>query len=724
VPSNYLEQQPDLSAENKIDDPKCPTVERLPWDDWDQKSETGESDEIKGPLVLEEIITIQCLPSAEENLVVSAVQDDAQKPTSQGEGKGSPGRKRWLASGAKVIKITTDSANQLKSEKAKNLYAKLLGKRKQQQKRPSSRSFRLAGAASLLLSRQELEGSRNSTPHVPSPGKKLEMAARKARIDMQAAIAKASFVLVEAVDAAAHAAEEAHMAVREAEAEAAVRERRQADEQQRERLLEQEREREKEEQRRQDVHQQRQQLNKKQDRVRRRRQGKAHDPWQNRKYIHMVWEDEDDAAKARELAQDGVLPPSDAGAAPAEAAAKAEAQVATGQKVVGNEPATVQGKVGEEVLPSGTQREQDQVQGQEQNQKQAQNQKQGQEQERGDEKVKEVLEGGVEEKEKRKEERKEVGKEEEKEEGKEERPSQVELTLVLAKSIDAIPEGSAERVTFCEQLKRDLSSAVGGEGVLEPSRIEILAISAGSIIVDMRIKPVAKPAGASKEGGSDGGSDGGSMAPARVLSELSRQLVDHGSALYQGVLTREVDGERSVKATLTAPTRATHTVKRFRMARKGAAPPHAPIPTAQTPPSVPVVAAETKEVVEKKEKWGVENALHAGKENEAAKAVVVAARVAMGSGAEKVGKLGDLDGGEDAQEIEFTFTRQGNLGRYYSCVYDHTIIRDYSRICAEGGYAYVLRTILANAPPYETLLAFFTHCILTLAAPHSTAYSH
>jgi Ca2+-binding EF-hand superfamily protein len=105
-----------------------------------------------------------------------------------------------------------------------------------------------------------------------------------------------------------------------------------------------------------------------------------------------------------------------------------------------------------------------------------------------------------------------------------------------AETVEDIPEGSRARKRFCERLKQDVSDAVGGERALHPTRIEVVAITAGSVIVEMRIN---------RGNGISAGARRSAMSPGLVFDELQRQLLDSGSAIYQGAVTANVDGRRS-----------------------------------------------------------------------------------------------------------------------------------------------------------------------------------
>jgi Ca2+-binding EF-hand superfamily protein len=119
-----------------------------------------------------------------------------------------------------------------------------------------------------------------------------------------------------------------------------------------------------------------------------------------------------------------------------------------------------------------------------------------------------------------------------------------EVVLVLrgggrgAETVEDMPEGSRTRQRFCERLKRDLSDAVGGERALDPSRIEVTSIMAGSVIVGMRVKK-------GQGGGLTAGAKRAAMSPGDVFNELQQQLLDSTSALYHGGVTGQVDGRRS-----------------------------------------------------------------------------------------------------------------------------------------------------------------------------------
>jgi hypothetical protein len=71
------------------------------------------------------------------------------------------------------------------------------------------------------------------------------------------------------------------------------------------------------------------------------------------------------------------------------------------------------------------------------------------------------------------------------------------------------------------QLKRDLSGAIGGagEGALGTDSIEVKGVSAGSVVVEIRIKGGGK----------------GAMSPAAALAELKKQLAgEHAAYLAVG----------------------------------------------------------------------------------------------------------------------------------------------------------------------------------------------
>jgi hypothetical protein len=106
--------------------------------------------------------------------------------------------------------------------------------------------------------------------------------------------------------------------------------------------------------------------------------------------------------------------------------------------------------------------------------------------------------------------------------------------LVLKQDIASIGKSVAQRQQFCAQLQQDMSDAMGGGSILQPDRIVIESITAGSIIVKMRIKPASHVEGELEQ-----------LSPQVVVAELKRQLVDSSSAIYQGQLTRHVDGQRS-----------------------------------------------------------------------------------------------------------------------------------------------------------------------------------
>jgi hypothetical protein len=73
---------------------------------------------------------------------------------------------------------------------------------------------------------------------------------------------------------------------------------------------------------------------------------------------------------------------------------------------------------------------------------------------------------------------------------------------------------------------------MGGAGKLHPQRVVIEQISAGSVVVDLRIR------------GRPRLDDG--LAPGEVWEELMRQIYDVESQLYKGKETNAIDGARSV----------------------------------------------------------------------------------------------------------------------------------------------------------------------------------
>jgi hypothetical protein len=110
--------------------------------------------------------------------------------------------------------------------------------------------------------------------------------------------------------------------------------------------------------------------------------------------------------------------------------------------------------------------------------------------------------------------------------------------LVFKKDIATIPAGSVEESEFKEQVQRDVSNAMGaGEGALQPGRVVIEEIIEGSVIVTLRIERPEKH-------------DRWSMTPAIAVAEIQKQLGDSESALYKGVITKDVDGVRSLSQTM------------------------------------------------------------------------------------------------------------------------------------------------------------------------------
>ena len=98
------------------------------------------------------------------------------------------------------------------------------------------------------------------------------------------------------------------------------------------------------------------------------------------------------------------------------------------------------------------------------------------------------------------------------------------MTLKLALDFrDAGEKGSPQRVTFNNNLARDLSNASG----LPPHLFDVVRVSAGSIIVDTLIHP--DPANRD-------------LYPMKVAMELEKQAGQPNSPLLSGVLTRRCEG--------------------------------------------------------------------------------------------------------------------------------------------------------------------------------------
>jgi hypothetical protein len=126
----------------------------------------------------------------------------------------------------------------------------------------------------------------------------------------------------------------------------------------------------------------------------------------------------------------------------------------------------------------------------------------------------------------------------------------VVLVLGGGMSIDDLLQGSSEREAFCAQLRRDVSSAVGGAEKLDPERVQVHSLTPGSVIAKLRILGVEQSA----SDGADGASGGDiRLAAGEVAATLRQQLagpVSTSTGIFGGQLTSLVDAAKTVDACL------------------------------------------------------------------------------------------------------------------------------------------------------------------------------
>eukprot|EP00937_MAST-01D_sp_MAST-1D-sp2_P000111 g111.t1 len=118
-----------------------------------------------------------------------------------------------------------------------------------------------------------------------------------------------------------------------------------------------------------------------------------------------------------------------------------------------------------------------------------------------------------------------------------------QVTLTIAKSIDEIPAGSVAETTFKNSFTADLSTALG----IDPSRVVITGIVAGSVIVTFEILPSESQA---------------EPLVTELVSSLEAQVADTSSALYTGSVTAQTDSTKAL-AVKTIQVAAPATVPAF-----------------------------------------------------------------------------------------------------------------------------------------------------------------
>ena len=110
--------------------------------------------------------------------------------------------------------------------------------------------------------------------------------------------------------------------------------------------------------------------------------------------------------------------------------------------------------------------------------------------------------------------------------------NQVDVALTLTGSVDEIPPGSEEEVAFKDSFTSDISAALG----IDSSRVQILEILSGSIIVNFRIIP---------------STDGTGLKVEQAVNILEEQISEPDSDLYSGSVTSKVDSEVPLAVTFT-----------------------------------------------------------------------------------------------------------------------------------------------------------------------------